>query len=427
MEISCIICSDLFTHNSEMVLNQCGHMFHYSCLIQWLERSKTCPQCRCRSTEKSLHRVYFNFVNTEHITDDIGTLQAKLDNANFKIQMLSKDVKDRTEKADLKEAQVIQLKELVSSLENKIRSYESALNGLKEKVRLYKSRASEADRLKEEVSSLKSTLDNVEKVQTAIHGTRAEVTEILRNETNIEALALLSATLKKSLIDKEHKTNVLQNRIKHSQNELMKYKRDYNTLESTTADLRKELEANKKSWEEEKKYLRRKIEELSNLSEEQKNGTPQNMNNSVQRILTESPAPLPRRRIDLLKIDNPESKGSPSVAENVMNILESDSPYLNTKTNYSSIFTARYSTALNQKKSIFKNQTTSSSSNMKPPTAETVYTGLGGQVKEDYLKFPDTKSVQTGLKRTKSSSAVPTTKFRKLAPLALKKITDYTK
>lgn len=68
---------------------------------------------------------------------------------------------------------------------------------MKDKLDTVKIRASEVDKLKTEISVLKSTLQNAEKVQTAIHGTRAEVTEILRNETNIEALALLSATLKK--------------------------------------------------------------------------------------------------------------------------------------------------------------------------------------------------------------------------------------
>ncbi|XP_045483319.1 E3 ubiquitin-protein ligase TRAIP-like [Harmonia axyridis] len=425
MEITCVICSDLFTHNSEMVLNQCGHMFHYSCLIQWLERSKTCPQCRCRTTEKSLNRVYFNFLNTEHIKDNVGTLQAKLDSANYRIQSLSKDLKDLTEAADSKEAQNIKLKELVSSLEKKIRSYESAINGLKDKASVYKHRACEADRLQCEVSSLKSALQDMEKVQTAINGTRAEVTEILRNETSIEALALLSATLKKSLIDKEHKSGIMQNRLKQSQNELMRYKRECNNLESITSDLRKEIEVSKKSWEEEKKYFRQKIEDLDNLLNEKNSETTKNMDHSVHRILTESPAPLPKRKQER-KIEDSQYKGSPSVAENVMAIIESDSPYLNMKTNYSSIFNARYSTTLNTKKSIFKPQT-SLSPTSRPNTTENVYTGLGGQVKEEFFKFPEKKSTPTGLKRTKSSSAVPSSKFRKLAPLVSKKITDYVK
>lgn len=81
--------------------------------------------------------------------------------------------------------------------------------------------------------------------------------------------------------------------------------------------LRKEFEMFKKSWEEEKKCLKQKIKELNTLSEEQKGGTPQKMNNSVQRILAESPVPLPsRRRLDLMKCDNGEVKGSPTLVNN---------------------------------------------------------------------------------------------------------------
>lgn len=68
-----------------------------------------------------MYKVFFNFVNTEHITDNIGTLQFKLENANFRIQLLNRDLKETTELADSKEAQNVQLKEMVSDLEKKIR------------------------------------------------------------------------------------------------------------------------------------------------------------------------------------------------------------------------------------------------------------------------------------------------------------------
>lgn len=76
--------------------------------------------------------------------------------------------------------------------------------------------------------------------------------------------------------------------------------------------------------------------------------------------------------------------------------------------------------------SIFK-QPSASSSKPKDCSTETIYTGLGGQVKEDYFKFPEKKpSLGKGLKRVQSSSAISASKFRKLAPLTSKKITDFT-
>lgn len=38
MNISCVICSDLFIPTAEVYITQCGHMFHFACLINWIER-----------------------------------------------------------------------------------------------------------------------------------------------------------------------------------------------------------------------------------------------------------------------------------------------------------------------------------------------------------------------------------------------------
>jgi hypothetical protein len=38
MNISCAICSDLFVAASDVCATGCGHVFHYACLLQWLER-----------------------------------------------------------------------------------------------------------------------------------------------------------------------------------------------------------------------------------------------------------------------------------------------------------------------------------------------------------------------------------------------------
>ncbi|KAL3289111.1 hypothetical protein HHI36_003553 [Cryptolaemus montrouzieri] len=424
MEINCIICSDLFCQSSEIVVNQCGHIFHHTCLLQWIERSKTCPQCRTRATEKSIYKVFFNFLNTDHIVDNVGTLQAKLDGANFKLKLNQKEIKELIVKCDLREAQNIELRELVSELESKIRSLESGVNGLKEQVSFYRNKAKETERLQSEVMTLKSSLRDVEKVQTAIHGTRSEVTEILRNETSIEALALLSATLKKTLIDLEQKNTILLSKVRHTQNDTSKYKRECRTLETTNAELKQNLSDSKKIWDEEKRYLKQKIEELNERLNERKDKSPKPMDSSLQRILTESPAPLPRRRVKL-ESDGLEMKGSPTVEETVMNIMDSDSPYLQTKPSYGSIFGAKYTTKIGQKKSIFKT-TPQEVVPSKPTTSHTVYTGLGGQVNEDYFKFPVKKSSPVGLKRHKSSSSVSTTKFRKLTALpSTKKITDF--
>ncbi|XP_065224158.1 E3 ubiquitin-protein ligase trul-1-like [Planococcus citri] len=49
MNVSCTICQeDLFTGDDGESISStsCGHVYHSHCLLQWMERSKTCPYCR---------------------------------------------------------------------------------------------------------------------------------------------------------------------------------------------------------------------------------------------------------------------------------------------------------------------------------------------------------------------------------------------
>ncbi|KAJ2804060.1 hypothetical protein H4R20_002653 [Coemansia guatemalensis] len=54
-EFSCNICFDTAT---EPVLTICGHLFCWSCLVQWLERSATCPVCKAGCDKEKVIPVY---------------------------------------------------------------------------------------------------------------------------------------------------------------------------------------------------------------------------------------------------------------------------------------------------------------------------------------------------------------------------------
>ncbi|KAJ2846070.1 hypothetical protein IWW36_004520 [Coemansia brasiliensis] len=54
-EFSCNICFDTAT---DPVLTLCGHLFCWSCLVQWLERSATCPVCKAGCDKEKVIPVY---------------------------------------------------------------------------------------------------------------------------------------------------------------------------------------------------------------------------------------------------------------------------------------------------------------------------------------------------------------------------------
>ena len=45
MEV-CPICLDEIKDNERYQLLRCSHVYHKKCILEWLDRSNTCPTCR---------------------------------------------------------------------------------------------------------------------------------------------------------------------------------------------------------------------------------------------------------------------------------------------------------------------------------------------------------------------------------------------
>ena len=43
---TCSICLDEIRENERYELLRCPHFYHKKCILQWLEKSNTCPECR---------------------------------------------------------------------------------------------------------------------------------------------------------------------------------------------------------------------------------------------------------------------------------------------------------------------------------------------------------------------------------------------
>lgn len=62
LNMLCVICSDNLKYNDVIYSTRCGHVFHKSCLLQWLNRSRSCPQCRRHCMEHLCHQLFLNFI-----------------------------------------------------------------------------------------------------------------------------------------------------------------------------------------------------------------------------------------------------------------------------------------------------------------------------------------------------------------------------
>lgn len=134
--------------------------------------------------------------NTDHL-EDAASLQAKVDNLEFQATIKEQEIKKLKTKLNTVKEQLDGLKDMVKVLEHEKKSTESMIHALKDQISYLKIKCKETDRLCNEVTKLKLLLKDSENVQRAIAGSRAEVNEMLKNENNIESLALLAATLKK--------------------------------------------------------------------------------------------------------------------------------------------------------------------------------------------------------------------------------------
>jgi len=45
---TCSICLSTLCINDEAATLKCGHVFHHRCIMKWLNRAPTCPNCRLR-------------------------------------------------------------------------------------------------------------------------------------------------------------------------------------------------------------------------------------------------------------------------------------------------------------------------------------------------------------------------------------------
>lgn len=87
-------------------------MFLSACLIQWLERSKSCPQCRNKCTQRNIFRIFFNnTVNLDNSqTPSTATLMESVD--NMTLQIREKDLKLKAvEEKEEKTKEIIKKKE----------------------------------------------------------------------------------------------------------------------------------------------------------------------------------------------------------------------------------------------------------------------------------------------------------------------------
>ncbi|XP_071647222.1 E3 ubiquitin-protein ligase TRAIP [Temnothorax longispinosus] len=261
MNIVCVICSDLLAPSDDVFQTPCGHIFHFACLIQWLERSKTCPQCRDRTTERTIRRIYFNFSNSANIAEDTASLQNTIDSLTFQLKLRDENLNKLTEANGKLETQTAGLRQEVRNVESEMRSKNSAILALKEQIKFYKQQCSDANNYRKENEHLKKNLQHLKNVQSLIDSSTHEMDDKILMTSDPSKLATYIAVLKRELKHMYNKSREVREKYKKLQQDYTRASTENKVLAEERTK-RKEMEERLMICESEKISLQTQLFEM---------------------------------------------------------------------------------------------------------------------------------------------------------------------
>ncbi|KAL0128128.1 hypothetical protein PUN28_003407 [Cardiocondyla obscurior] len=261
MNIVCVICSDLLVPSDDVFHTPCGHVFHHACLLQWIERSHTCPQCRQRTTESKIHRIYFNFSNNESILEDPVSLQTRIDSLNFQLKLKQKDVDDLKGENEKLGKQTSGLRHEVRKIENKIVSKDSVIFALNDQIKFFKQECSDMKNYKEENIQLKKELENLKCIRSLVDESVSKLDSIIMETSDTFKLKTYIAVLKREMMVTSDRCKEIRERYNNLRHQYSRVTGDNKALAEERVK-RKKLEEQLILCESEKMSLEVKLHKM---------------------------------------------------------------------------------------------------------------------------------------------------------------------
>ncbi|XP_043503286.1 E3 ubiquitin-protein ligase TRAIP-like isoform X2 [Polistes fuscatus] len=254
---------DLLVPSDDVFYTLCGHIFHFMCLVKWLERSKTCPQCREKTDKSKIHRIYFNFSNNDTIVEDSSYLQEKVDKLTFQIVLKDKDLKHYKEQSETWKQHNSELRNEVRRAESEVREKENAIHALKEQIKYFRQQCSEVDVLKQEATRLKKKITDLRNIQLLMDAPVEDVDDMVSRTKDPSTLITYISIMKREMARCVSKRRDMRTKLQNVQQELTKTSMERNFL-LEERDKRKILEAELMACEAEKISLQNKLQDLEN-------------------------------------------------------------------------------------------------------------------------------------------------------------------
>lgn len=227
MNITCSICDELFVPTDDVYVTPCGHVFHFVCVTQWLERASTCPQCRAELTTSMIHKAFFNCTDNENPELDSG-LMSLIGNLNEEI--LLKDTLLKTCEVDderMKD-QVAELRAEIERLQVDIVKHKSLNHTYEEQIKHLEDLKVKLDTAKTEVTGLTKKVREYENMETLINRSRDEMDRILNEMQDKPPLLTHICGMRREMESNVQRYEESQERIKRLESDIshLKLERD---------------------------------------------------------------------------------------------------------------------------------------------------------------------------------------------------------
>ncbi|XP_042232532.1 E3 ubiquitin-protein ligase TRAIP-like [Homarus americanus] len=300
MRAGCAICGDLFVPTEDISATPCGHTFHSICIIQWIERSKSCPQCRHKATLKSLVKLFFDSCGVDTSQVDPATLQQQIDGLKFQIRLKEQETKNLNESNEKLTTQQRAIREEYKTIESQLHTKETTILALKTQLKFMDRITKEAQKAKEEAKNLRGQLKDLQNVEGLVAGTVKDVEEMMEsyagNPDSTRSLATFCSILKKELnktVDDKKRfrdeASSLRSKVKEARSMYNNAVTELNVLQQVNKNLQDDLMFVEKANTSLKKKVNTLEQAISSPSGDA-------MNSALHRLIAESPAPAELKR-----------------------------------------------------------------------------------------------------------------------------------
>ncbi|XP_065569291.1 E3 ubiquitin-protein ligase TRAIP-like [Artemia franciscana] len=241
--VYCSVCqSEVLLELGQLSAAACGHTFHSECLNKWLkEGAKTCPVCR-KSTKNSL-ALFLDFAPENETTATNRTsndvLRCRVESLEFQLRLKEEERKQASDKLAMLEQNKRDLRAEAKKLETLLKNEADRRRSLDSQLVFLTKELSTAVGYRDEAKRLRSQLEGLKNLKTALQGTEEDVEDMMAGYSSkseeMKSLATFSVMLKKQLVkSQDSKGNILQ--------ELSKYQKENGALKSQVKELRSRVE-----------------------------------------------------------------------------------------------------------------------------------------------------------------------------------------